>query len=289
MSDKTKKNTAADPAVSKWEKALQESTKLKAEAGTRNAKSGKLLWSGAVGAIKDWMQTSDDGEELYNQTKAALGDSRKGDASKIRTVGDAVRNHGLDTKEFKSLAQAYGEARRLTETVRVEAEEDAVATEAVESIDPPKTASTVDGAAKIVLKDGLDEAARALFDALGADATGAHRALLRSFTQEVNARVKAQHDAEREAKAAEAKAMKAAKADEAKAAKGDAAPAKPTKSEKAPVAKPATEKGDAAPKAKPVVAKPATAKPATAKPATAKPVVAKAKPAVAKAKPVTKK
>lgn len=179
-----------------WQSTLKRSADLQIKSSNDRKKASILLWDGAKAGINSWNEetASEDvsGENLYNEVLKALGKSRKGDASKIKTVAVAVRNHGLSLVAYPNLAKAYTEAVRLTKTVQTEADEDSAAEKAVEALakEAPDSTGTPEGAAKIVLSTGLDEAARLLLDALGATNEAAHRALLRAIAQEIAGRVK---------------------------------------------------------------------------------------------------
>ena len=191
----TEKTDAVEFETGSWQEALKKSTDLLNKSKNDRKKSTTLLWSGARAGIVEWatVRASDtDGETLYNKVIEALGRSRKGDASKIRTVALASRDNGLNITDYKSLTEAYAAAVRLRKTEVVEAEEDTAADEAVSEIakTAPKTAGTPESAAQLLLSKGLDETARILLDALGADNHKAHRALLRAMVQEVGGRAK---------------------------------------------------------------------------------------------------
>lgn len=254
-----------------WQDDLATSSKLRDKSDRERKRAGALLWDGAKAGIEAWDSESDPSAERFSdEVNAVLGAGRKGDASKIKTVALAVKSNGLDLDEFPNLSKAYAEARRLTQTVKVEADEDSAADEVISALDVPKTASTAEAAAKIVLAKGVDEAARLLLDTLGDHNFDAHRALLRALTQETSGRVKAQKEAEKKAAVVDAPkpgATQASKAD--KKATPKAAPKGSTKAKPAPVEAP-TEKAEAieGEKAKPVVKKPVV----KARP---KPVVAK--------------
>ena len=252
-------------AKGSWQEALQRSSTMLDRSAKARKLASSLLWKGAVEGISEWLGNSDtdaNGEGLYGTLLEALGTSRKGDASKIKTVALAVKNNGLDLAAFENLAKAYGEATRLTKTVRQEASEDDAAEEAIANIEAPKSTSSVDGAAALLLSKGVDGAVVAILDALGKDNFDAHRAFMRAVSNEINHRVQAVKDAEAKAKAAEAKAKKeeADKARAEKKAEAEAARKAAAKDKKAT--------------AKKTAAKKATAKPATtkAKPAKAAPV-----------------
>lgn len=242
-----------------WQGTLHQSAILLDRSKKGRERAGALLWKGATDAIGAWDSDGDpSGENLYSEAMAALGGpSRKGDASKIKTVALAVRNHGLDMVTFPTLAKAYAEAIRLTKTVQEQAAEDDAAEKTVEQIatDAPKSSSTPEGAALIVLAQGLDEAARLLLDALGKD-SAVHRAFVRAVAQEVAGRVPKPEPKVAKAttktpvtKSAKA-TVKTGKAKPTIKAKAEAAKALLAESEEAPSAKAAPIKGE---KAKPVV------------------------------------
>lgn len=230
---------------STWKQTLGKSE----DARLKGAKYGKqakvLLWDGAKAAIEEWSDSNSDpsGEGLYNDVMEALGGThRKGDASKVRTVAAALAK-GLNLDAQVSLSGAYAEARRLnTETITAKAEmlEDAAAEDAVTALAPPKTASTAESAAQIVIAKGVDEAARLLLDALGADNTLAHRALLRAIGAEIAGRVKVEEKPEKKAPAPKKKgaAVKQDAPVKTKADKADAADDEaPKKAKAAPIRK----------------------------------------------------
>jgi hypothetical protein len=261
-----------------WQETLHKSSVLADRSAQGKKRATALLWAGAQAGIAGWVDTADsdqNGERLYNETMDALGKHRKGDASKIKTVALAVVNNALDLSTFPNLSQAYAAATALTKTVKVHAAEDEAAEAAVEAIaaDVPKSASTAEAAAKILLAKGLDGAVVALLDALGANNEQAHRALMRAVSVEVAARVTAKANAEKAAQQAERdkqRAAQQAEKDKAAEAKKAAQPAKKAAA-KAPAKSAAT-------KAKPVQAAKTAAKPVVAQPK-AKPVV-KGKPVV---------
>lgn len=182
-------NTAA------WKGTLSKAAALFDKSSASRKQASGLLWTGAQEAITDWTPRSDDdvsGEGLYSDLLEALGKGRKGDASKIRTVALAVKNNGLDTRQYPNLSKAYAAAVALTKTATKQADEDAAAEKAVQSIakSAPASAETPEGAARIVLSKGVDEAARLLLDALGATNSDAHRAFMRAVAEEVAGRNK---------------------------------------------------------------------------------------------------
>jgi hypothetical protein len=262
-------------ATKNWTELLSESATLLSRSVNASKRAGALLWDGAKQGIEGWDTDKDPyAEALAADALDALGKARKGDVSKIKTVALAVRNEGLDLSNFENLSKAYAAARNLTQTVKAHKAEDDAAEEAVAVIATaaPKSTSTAEGAAQIVLAKGVDEAARLMLDALNTakDAEGnpvqnlaAHRSLMRAIAQEITGRIpKPEPKPKREPKP-----------------KGAAKKAGVRK----PVAKKAVAKKAAPVKAKPVAAKDATggivaraAKAAVARPK-AKPVV-KAKP-----------
>lgn len=232
-----------------WQEALQKSSiRLDQSAKARKIAS-TLLWKGAKEGIEGWLpeSTTDvSAEGLYGDVIEALGRSRKGDASKIKTVAVAVRVHSLDLSTFPNLSKAYAAARALTVVADQQDEEDNAADEAIASIEAPKSTSSVEGAAALLLSKGVDGAVVAILDALGKENEAAHRAFLRAVSVETSSRVKAKADAV----AAEKKAVSDAKRAEEAAKK--AAQPKPAKKAAAPVATKA--KGKPASKGKPVKA-----------------------------------
>lgn len=177
-----------------WKATLEKSATLFDRSASGKKRASAMLWTGAVEAITEWVGNSDvdvHAEVLHADVLEALGTPRKGDASKIRTVALAVKNEGLVLDDHANLSKAYAEAQRLTKTVVVQKAEDDAVEKAVESIEAPKTTSSVDGAAALLLSKGVDGAVVAILDALGKDNFDAHRALVRSFTTEITARVQA--------------------------------------------------------------------------------------------------
>jgi hypothetical protein len=177
-----------------WQETLNRSAALFGKSDMDRKKASALLWEGGKSAIESWMPVSDEdasAENFYNEVKTALGEARKGDASKIKTVALAVKENGLVLATYPNLSKAYAEAKRLTTTVQAQADEDAAAEKAVEALGSVgATASTPEDAAKVVLSKGVDEAARLLLDALGATNDAAHRALARAISSEIAGRVK---------------------------------------------------------------------------------------------------
>jgi hypothetical protein len=232
MSDTNK----ATPIAGTWQETLAKSATLFDRSAAGRKKASALLWEGAQEATVEWLNESDTdphAEVMYADVLDILGTPRKGDASKIRTVALAVKNNGLVLSLYPNLSKAYAEARRLTQTVKVHAAEDEAAEKAVSEIvaNAPKSSSKPEGAAFIVLSQGVDEAARVLLDALGATNAAAHRSLLRAISQEIAGRVP----------------KPAPKAPKSTAPKGAAKAAKGT-AKKAAAPKP----GDGASKPKPV-------------------------------------
>src|SRR5690606_39964700 len=147
-----------------------------------------------------------------------------------------------------------------TKAARLHEEEDKAAEEAVQSLaeSAPKSSSTPEGAAQIVLSKGVDEAARLLLDALGANNTAAHRALLRTITQEIAGRNKP---------APKPKKAKAGPKDGATEVSGETKTAKPKAAKVATKAKPKAAPKDGTAKARATVAKPKAKPVAKAEPA----------------------
>jgi hypothetical protein len=241
-----------------WQAAINEAGKLFDKAGESRKKAGAMLWKGATSAIALWEETGDDADVLYNEILGILGEARKGDASKIATVARASKTKGLDTGQFNNLSRAYAEAVRLTKTERQNVEEDSAADEATEAIkaSAPKSTSKPEGAAQIVLAQGVDEAARLLLSALPND--DSRRALIRAFADEfagMQKQAKAEADAVRKAEA-EAK-REAAKAEREKVAAEKKAEREKVAAEKAAASKAAAKtKGKPAPKGRPAKAEP---------------------------------
>lgn len=260
-----------------WQYHLQYSVSLHDKSVKARKRASALLWQGAQEGIETWLPTASNdvsAENLQRDLLAALGTARKGDASKIKTVALAVVEHGLVLATFPNLAKAYAEATRLTKTVQQEKDEDDAAEKAVEAIDAPKSTTSVEGAAAILLSKGVDGAVVAILDALngpsGKNNEAAHRAFLRAVSTEIAARVQA-------AKPKPVKKAAAGPKDGAKEAGTTTTPKATIKDGKAK-AKPAAKKAGA--KAKPV----AGAKPASAK---AKPVNAGVESSSDKGEPVT--
>lgn len=241
-----------------WQESLQKSSTSLARSASAKKTASILLWKGATEGINDWLvnhaEEDATAEGLFERVCTALGRSRKGDASKIRSVAVAVRTKGLDLNEFPNLSQAYSKATALTRTAREHAVEDDAAEKAIEAIEPPKSTSSVDGAAALLLSKGVDGAVVAILDTLGKDNFEAHRAFARSLASEIVSRASAAKTAQQEHAKVEAEKARAAKAEQVakeKAEKGGATESTRT------TAKPASEK------AKPAKAKPS--KPSTRK------------------------
>lgn len=239
-------NDAADTTPAKptydagtWQATLDKSATLFERSGKARKQASSLLWTGAQEATEEWMggdsDTDVNAEMLYANVLDILGTPRKGDASKIKSVALAVKNNGLVLSLYPNLSKAYAEATRLTKTVAAHAAEDTAADEAVAAIQEsaPKSSSTPEGAALIVLSKGVDEAARLLLDALGATNTAAHRSLMRAISQEIAGRIA---PAPKPAKKASAPKPKASA--KAKAPKAGAAKPKPAAKKAAAVSKP---------------------------------------------------
>lgn len=204
----TKQTNTTDPAVATWAETLRAAARKLDTAAVTAREGNSLVWLGGAAAIADVTSGSDyDGTAFYEQLLGALGQPRKGTASKLRTVADAVVEHGLDTSEHKSLAAAYNAARALNRTRTVEVAEDTALDEALSVLIAPKSTSTIEGAAKLLLSKGEDEAVRQIFDAIGGDNFAALRSFVRAATQELSGRVKAsQEAAKKEVAAKRAKA-----------------------------------------------------------------------------------
>ena len=227
----TKQTNTTDPAVATWAETLRAAARKLDTAAVTAREGNSLVWLGGAAAIADVTSGSDyDSIAFYEQLLGALGQPRKGTASKLRTVADAVVEHGLDTSEHKSLAAAYNAARALNRTRTVEVAEDTALDEALSVLIAPKSTSTIEGAAKLLLSKGEDEAVRQIFDAIGGDNFAALRSFVRAATQELSGRVKASQEAAKKEAAAKA-AKKRAKAAQDKQDKQD----KQSGEKKAPV------------------------------------------------------
>ena len=227
----TKQTNTTDPAVATWAETLRAAARKLDTAAVTAREGNSLVWLGGAAAIADVTSGSDyDGTAFYEQLLGALGQPRKGTSSKLRTVADAVVEHGLDTSEHKSLAAAYNAARALNRTRTVEVAEDTALDEALSVLIAPKSTSTIEGAAKLLLSKGEDEAVRQIFDAIGGDNFAALRSFIRAATQELSGRVKASQEAAKKEAAAKA-AKKRAKAAQDKQDKQD----KKSGEKKAPV------------------------------------------------------
>lgn len=196
---------AAKPvyATGSWQDTISKSAALFDRTVKGKAKASSLLWDGAQTAIVEGLDNTDTDphfETLASDLLDIMGKHRKGDVSKIKTVALAVKNNGLVLAMYPNLSKAYAEANRLTKVVKAQAAEDEAGDKAIEAIaaSAPKSSSTPEGAALIVLAKGLDEAARLLLDALnpvpGEDGvvtqnTPAHRSLLRALSQEIAGRI----------------------------------------------------------------------------------------------------
>jgi hypothetical protein len=252
-----------------WQEALQRSANLLDRSTKARKQASSLLWTGAQTAIEEWLPGADtdvSGENLYNEVLDILGKPRKGDASKVRTVAVAVKDHGLVLTIHPNLSKAYAEAVRLTKTKQVHEDEDTAADKAIEALaeNIPHSTTTVEGAALILLSKGIDGAVVAILDALGHGNEAAHRSFMRAVSTEIAARVqaakpkpapKAPATAKGSAKPATGSSPKAA----VKTAGTKAKPAKGTKAKPVPVS---SSKGDPNKRALPAKAKPV--QPATA-------------------------
>lgn len=187
-----------DVEAGTWQATIVQSAAIKKRGDAAAAKAGTLLWTGAQAGVTDWLggaaEEDGSGEGLYNELVSLMGKSRRGDANKIKTVAIAAKNDGLVLSTFPSLNKAYNEAKRLTVTAVQDKDDDHAADEAVTALaeHAPKSTSTAEGAASIVLSKGIDEAARLLLDALngpsGEQNTAAHRAFFRAVGQDIAGR-----------------------------------------------------------------------------------------------------
>jgi hypothetical protein len=247
-----------------WQESLAQSSTLLDRSTKARKRASALLWTGAQVGIEEWMPNSDtdvSGENLYNEVLNILGRPRKGDASKIRTVAVAVKDHGLILSVHPNLSKAYAEAVRLTKTQAANAAEDNAAEKAIESLSVPNSTTTPEGAAAILLSKGIDGAVVAILDALGANNFDAHRALARALSTEIAARVQAAKPkpAPKAPAKAKGKAQVAGSGTSAKAAvktagtKAKAPKGKGTKAKPVPVS---ASKGDPNKRALPQRAKP---------------------------------
>ena len=274
MTTTTTAATATSFEKGSWQDSLNKSALLLDKSAKARTTASKLLWNGAKSGIEGWDAENDASAEGFAaEVLAILGTSRKGDASKIKTVALAVANNGLDLDEYDNLAKAYAAATHLTKTVKVEAAEDDAAEQAIAQIEAPKTASNPDSAAKMLHSKGVDGAVVAILDAMGSDNEAAHRAFMRAVSTEIGARTKAAKDAVAEATKAEREEAAAVKQAERDAKAAEAA-------EKKAAAKAAlAEKAAADKKAKPAAAKAKPAAKATTATTKAKPATTKTKPA----------
>lgn len=189
--------TEAEPTFAKgtWQETLHKSAVLRVRGSKQTKQAGILLWTGAQDAINDWLPGSDtdvSGENLYDDVKDALGgNTRKGDASKVKTVALAVKQHNLVLAAYPNLSRAFTEADRLFKAVPQQAAEAEAAAKAIAGIEAPSTTGTVDGAAALLLSKGLDGAVKAILDALGKTNFPAHRAFMKEVSDEISGRVQA--------------------------------------------------------------------------------------------------
>lgn len=241
----TEKTAKPSYEAGSWQETLDKSATLLDRSNKGRAKASSLLWQGGVVAIEEWLDKSDvdvHAEVLYADILDILGKDRKGDASKIKTVALAVKGHGLVLANYPNLSKAYAEATRLTKTVKAQADEDTAADEAVQAIEAPKTATTAEAAAKVLLSKGVDEAVRLLLDVLNGPDTAtqnvpAHRSFLRAVAQEIAGRAPKPEPKAPKAPAKPKPAKPAAKKTAATPAKKAAAKPKP-KPKPAPVEAP---------------------------------------------------
>jgi hypothetical protein len=97
-----------------WRALLEQSTQAHLTGQRAKQDSARLLWLGAKAAVKAWRPSTDPtGERLYRRTLIALGGSRKGSASKIKTVALATVEYDLNLDAYGSLNGAYQAAQRL--------------------------------------------------------------------------------------------------------------------------------------------------------------------------------
>lgn len=235
-----------------WQDSLAKSTILLDRSAKAKKAAGAHLWNGAQAAIEGWLDKSDtdvSAEGLASEVLDVLGAGRKGDASKIKTVALAVKSNGLVLASFANLSQAYTEAVKVTKTVKAEAAEDSAAEEAIEAIEAPKTTSSVEGAAALLLSKGVDGAVVAILDTLGKDNEAAHRAFMRAVSTEIAARAQARKPKPEP----KVKAEKKDGATKAKKAPTTKAKVATTKAKPVPVS---ASKGDPNKKALPAKAKP---------------------------------
>lgn len=144
-----------------WQDTLDKSATLTDRSVAARKKASALLWDGAQDAIDEWLDnaTDESAEGLYDEVISILGEARKGDASKIKTVALAFAADKIgDLANFPNLSKAYGAAVKATKGAKEEKEQDDAAEKAVESITPPKTASSVEAAALLLLSKGIDGA-----------------------------------------------------------------------------------------------------------------------------------
>lgn len=110
------KSKAASKNRTKWQDLLDQSRIAHEKGKDARREAGRLMWLGAKEAVKTWRPATDPtGERLYRRTLIALGGSRKGCASKIKTVALAQEHYGLDLNAYGSLSAAYQAAQRLAE------------------------------------------------------------------------------------------------------------------------------------------------------------------------------
>lgn len=183
------------PEAGSWQETLTKSATLFDRSAMGKKRASELLWQGAQAGIDAWLPGSDadvSAEKFGQEVTDLLGRPRKGDASKIKTVALAVKHNGLVLAMHPNLSKAYAEARRLTQTVAKESNEDEAADKAAQAAakNAPNSTTTPEGAALMLAALGVDEVARLLLDAFGPTNEAAHRSLLRAFSQEIAGRVK---------------------------------------------------------------------------------------------------
>lgn len=106
--------------TSTWQDLLVASRTASDEAARAAAlrkQAGAYLWAGAQALIEQWLTWDATGDPealvLYANALEAIGKSRKGQASKIKTVALAARDLDLHPHCYSSLSEAYRNAKRL--------------------------------------------------------------------------------------------------------------------------------------------------------------------------------
>ena|ERR1700751_4165557 len=90
-----------------WRDLLIAST-LPPEINAQRRRAASLLWQGARGAIEAWRPAADpDALLLYAEVLEILGKTRKGTASKVKTIALGTFAYSLDLSDFGSLHAAY--------------------------------------------------------------------------------------------------------------------------------------------------------------------------------------